>query len=66
MTTSYALKIDEAEKPLTPGEMFYLVNHLDVLGVERGSKQVARHLERQPFYLKNIYFLQKKKTHHKM
>ncbi|WP_156911677.1 hypothetical protein [Salibacterium aidingense] len=41
---------------------FYVVNHIDVLGMEAGSKQVAHRLALSTEIVKSIYRDQKRKN----
>lgn len=54
--------LDNKEQHWTEGELFYLINHLDVLGIERGLMQVARRLEREPLHVEIQYYSIKEKS----
>lgn len=52
------------KRKLSEGEVFYLVNHLDVLGIEKGCEQISYRMNMDPAHIKTKYFEEKKKTSH--
>ncbi len=55
---------NEGEKKFSPGETFYLVNHIEILGMERGLPQVAKQLNRKVEDIEWKYFELQEKTRH--
>lgn len=55
------LKLDNKDQFWSKGEVFHLVNHLDVLGIERGLMQVSRRLERDSLHVEVKYYTEKEK-----
>ncbi|SDI18181.1 hypothetical protein SAMN05192534_12418 [Alteribacillus persepolensis] len=43
--------------------VFYIVNHLDTLGMEKGVEQVSHRLAFDRDYVLEIYFNEKRKAH---
>lgn len=64
---SLGKEIEEMEESsdLSGRQLFYLVNHLDVLGLERGLKQVHKHFKKHTqTSLIAEYYQAKKKARH--
>ena len=52
----------ENEKKFTDGEIFYIMNHLEALGVQRGLLQVASRLGRDVWEVEAQYYMEKEKS----
>ncbi|MBU8908545.1 hypothetical protein [Desertibacillus haloalkaliphilus] len=53
----------EKEKRWSKGELFYMENHLDVLGIEKGAPQVANRLGCSEVDVE-FQYTERKKTNH--
>ncbi|MGO4890329.1 hypothetical protein ACJ2A9_21485 [Anaerobacillus sp. MEB173] len=50
-----------SKRELSQGELFYMINHIDVLGVDRGCLQISHRLNMDPIHIKYKYFEEKEK-----
>ncbi|MET3508436.1 hypothetical protein [Halalkalibacter oceani] len=59
--------VNGGERWIDKEKQFYLFNHIAILGLDRGSRQVARRLEMQQYEVLTIFYqLHRKAKAHQM